>query len=64
MSMHSLLRVEPKIEGVAAEPVFEEVDPASVTGFDICSSSEEPDIPATQGKPRMHLNSYLDFCKN
>ena len=64
MSMHSLLRVEPKIEGVAAEAVFEEVDPASVTGFDICGSSEELDIRATQGKPRIHLNPYLNFYKS
>ena len=64
MSMHSLLRVEPKIKGVAAEPVSEEVDPASVTGFNICSSSKELDIPTTKGKPRIHLNPYLACYKS
>ena len=63
MNMHSLLRVEPKTEGVVAEPVAEEIDPAGATGFDICGSSEEPDIPTTQGKPQIHLNPYLNFCK-
>ena len=63
MSIHHLHRVEPKIEEIAAEPVSEEVDPAGASGFDICGTLKEPDILATQGKSRMQLNPYLDFCK-
>ena len=55
MGIHHLHLVEPKIEEITAEPVSEDVDPAGVSGFDICGTSEEHDIPATQGKPRMHL---------
>ena len=44
--------VNPSEEVAAtADPVPEEYPPFEV-GFDICGTSEEPDFPANQGKPR------------
>jgi hypothetical protein len=30
-------------------------------GFDICSTDPEPEFPADQGKPRLHLTSPCDL---
>ena len=69
ISMHSLLRVDPKVEEVVPKPIFKVCDPAGLSGascfsrFDFCGPSEGPESSSTQGKPQMHLNPYLEFCK-
>ena len=51
-SMHTLLRVLNEGEEVTVDQVPEEEHPPVEVGFDICGSSEEPNIFTNQGKPR------------
>ena len=51
-------------ESVTVDQATEEGHPPVEVGFNICGTSPEPDYSTNQGKPRMHLNPYLDFCKN
>jgi hypothetical protein len=48
-------------EEVNVEQAPEEGNPPVEVGFDICGTSEEPNYPVNQGKPRMHLNPSLRF---
>jgi hypothetical protein len=43
-------------EVAVIEPVPEEEQTSVEVGFDICGTDPEPELPADQGKPRMHLN--------
>ena len=52
----SLLRVVTECEGISSEQVPEEVPHYFEVGVDIGGTSEDPENPTTQGKPRMHLN--------
>jgi hypothetical protein len=50
-----------KEKGTEAEPVPEE-EPTSVeVGFDIYGTDPEPEFPADQGKPRLHLTFPCDL---
>jgi hypothetical protein len=44
-----------KDEIAEAEPVPEEAPTSVEVGFDICGTDPEPEFPADQGKPRLHL---------
>ena len=50
--MHPLLRVVNESEEVTVDQVPEREHPPVEVGFDICGSSEEPNIFTNQGKPR------------
>jgi hypothetical protein len=42
-------------EVAVVEPVPKEAQMSVEVGFDICGTDLEPELPADQGKPRMHL---------
>jgi hypothetical protein len=42
-------------EITVVEPVPEEEQTSVEVGFDICCTDLEPELPADQGKPQMHL---------
>jgi hypothetical protein len=44
-----------KDEVAEAEPIPEEALTSVEVGFDICGTDPEPEFPADQGKPRLHL---------
>jgi hypothetical protein len=55
-------RVVPvKEEGAEAEPVPEEAPTSVEIGFDICGTDPEPEFPADQGKPWLHLTFPCDL---
>jgi hypothetical protein len=43
-------------EVAVVKPVPEEEQTSVEVGFDICGTKPEPELPADQGNPRMHLN--------
>ena len=51
-SIHLLLRVVNESEEVTIDQVSEEGCPPMEVGFDICGSSEEPNIFTNQGEPQ------------
>jgi len=58
--MHPLLRVVNESEEVTVDQVPEREHPPVEVGFDICGSSEEPNIFTNQGKPRS-IQPFLVF---
>ena len=68
--MALLPRVVNESENVVVNQVVEEVNPPVEVGFDIYSTSPEPNFSDNQGKPRMHLNLpcvfqiYIAFVLN
>lgn len=50
----SLSRIVNEVEPERVDQAPEEGQPPVEFGFDICGTSEEPDYPVNQGKPRMH----------